>query len=85
MGIHYFNELTSFFNSPKPQELSKKQFDAIKLRWGFKDGTVYRMNEVIEIKKLTMEEYFPAEQNLIQLLGFNMSSNNLVIAKWKKL
>ena len=84
MGEIYFNDLLSFFTSPKPKEINKKQFEALKLRWGFKDGNVYKIKEILKIEDLTIEEYFPAEQNLIRRLGFNMSINKYVTTKWKK-
>jgi hypothetical protein len=84
MGVSYFKDLLAFFANPKPKELSKKQFDALKLRWGFKDGYVYEIKEILKYSELTIDDYFPAEQNLIRRLGFNMSSNKSVITKWKK-
>jgi hypothetical protein len=84
MGENYFNDLLSFFASAKPKELSTNQFAALKLRWGFKDRSVYSIKEILKNTGLTIDEYFPAEQNLIRRLGFNMSTNKSVITKWKK-
>lgn len=85
MASSYFLELSSFFANKKPSELTAKQFDALKLRWGFKDGTVYKIKETVKLKGIPIEDYFIAEQNLIRRMGFRMSTTKSVIDKWKKL
>lgn len=84
MGVNYFNDLQSFFSNLKPKELNKKQFEALKLRWGFKDYNVYKIKDVLKLTQLTIDEYFIAEQNLIRRLGFNMNTSKAVSDKWKR-
>lgn len=85
MASKYFQELFLFFNNKKPTELTSKQFDALKYRWGFQDGIVYKIKETLKFKQISIEEYFISEQSLIKRLGFRMSTNKSVLDKWKKL
>lgn len=85
MASNYFQELSSFFNTKKPTELTVKQFDALKFRWGFKDRTVYKIKETLKLRQILTDDYFIAEQNLVRRLGFRMSTTKTVIDKWKKL
>lgn len=85
MASNYFQELSSFLNNKKPTELTAKQFDALKFRWGFKDGTVYKIKETLKLRQILIDDYFIAEQNLVRRLGFRMSTTKTVIDKWKKL
>jgi len=85
MASNYFQELSSFLNNKKPNELTAKQFDALKFRWGFKDGIVYKMKETLKLRQILIDDYFIAEQNLVGRLGFRMSTTKTVIDKWKKL
>lgn len=81
---NYYKELTEFFSSPKPKELSKIQFDSIKHRWGFIDGSVHKLKYTAELKKMDIEDIFLAEKNLVQRLGMRMKETKTVENKWKK-
>lgn len=85
MASNYFQDLSSFLNNKKPTELTAKQFDALKFRWGFKDGIVYTIKETLKLRQILIDEYFIAEQNLVRRLGFRVSTTKAVIDKWKKL
>jgi hypothetical protein len=81
----FFCDLYTFFQNEKPIELSDKQFEALKLRWGFNDGIVYKIREIKKSLNMGIDEYLIAEKNLIQRLGFRMSNSKSVITNWKKL
>jgi hypothetical protein len=81
----FFCDLYTFFQNEKPIELSDKQFEALKLRWGFNDGIVYKIREIKKSLNMCIDEYLIAEKNLIQRLGFRMSNSKSVIKNWKKL
>lgn len=83
-AISYFIELNDFFYSKKPVELSKDEFNSLKTRWGFNDGIVYKIKEVCKITNLKIDDYFKAEKNLIQRLGFRMKDTAQVEQKWKR-
>jgi HNH endonuclease len=85
MAAEYFKDLSDFFRNKKPVELTKEQFDALKFRWGFKDGKVYKIRELKKHLSISEDVYFLAERNLIQRLGIQMSETKAVTTKWKKL
>jgi hypothetical protein len=85
MAAEWFTDLSYFFKNRKPTELAKEQFDALKLRWGFKDGYVYRIKEVVKHLQINENDYLIAEKNLIQRLGIRMDTSKVVESKWRKL
>lgn len=85
MAAEYFKDLSEFFKNKQPIELTDLQFSALELRWGFKDGHVYEIKEVIKKMNISEDEYFSSEKNLIQRLGIRMSDSKAVATKWKKL
>lgn len=85
IGAEYFQDMLSFFTGPKPNELSKSQFEALKFRWGFSDGNTYSIKDVKKYLHISTEEYFAAEKGLIRRLGIRMSDSRSVMSNWKKL
>lgn len=85
MAAEYFSDLSSFFSGRKPIEITKEQFEALKFRWGFKDGIVYKIKDVKRYLNLSEDDYLLAEKNLIQRIGIRMSTLKSVEEKWKRL
>lgn len=83
-ACNYYKELTEFFSSKRPRELSIVQFEALKYRWGFIDGKVYKLKDTAELKNIELDEIFLAEKNLVQRLGMRIKENKSVENKWKK-
>ena len=81
---NYYKELTEFFSSQKPKELSTLQFDSLKYRWGFIDGEVHKLTHAAESNKIEIDNIFLAEKNLVQRLGMRMKENKTVENRWKK-
>lgn len=81
----YYNDMTNFFRGRKPYELTKEQFDALKYRWGFKTGSVSTIKDTVKQLKINEDDYFTAEQNLIQRLGIRIKDKKEVQKKWRKL
>ncbi|WP_052714226.1 HNH endonuclease [Paenibacillus dauci] len=85
--IEIINSVTSdivrFFQSDVPTEMNKGLFRALKMRWGFKDGSLHYIEEVSEKTKIEVEKIIIEEKYFIQLLGWNipLSKNNKM--KWK--
>lgn len=80
----YFKELSEFFSTAKPKELTKLQFESLKHRWGFIDGEIYKLSSTSRQRKIEIQELFLAEKNLIQRLGMRIKETKTVEDKWKR-
>lgn len=83
LAAEYFQNLHDFFTGKRPIEISVQQFDALKMRWGFKNGVIYKIKELKKIFDLNVDDYFSAEKNLVQRLGIRMSEAKSVTTKWR--
>lgn len=85
MAAEYYRDFNQFFSTPRPKEFSISQYSSLKLRWGFDDGIVYKLKEVVKRRAITLDLLFAAEHNLVQRLGLRMSKSKTVEGKWKRL
>ncbi|MGQ8871155.1 HNH endonuclease [Paenibacillus sp. TSA_86.1] len=76
-------DIVRFFKSDIPTEMNKKLFNALKMRWGFKDGSLYYIEGVAEKTKIEIEKIIVEEKYFIQLLGWNIPLNQNNRTKWK--
>lgn len=79
-----FKSLFDFFQSNKPYELTKKEFESLKLRWGFSNGSMNKICDVIDDFNLSIDKYVVAERNLLNRLGVSIDVSKSTITKWKK-
>lgn len=85
LAAEWFKDLMTFFNGEKPKELTAKQFKSLSIRWGFKDGVVYAIKEIVKSQDIELLHYLVAEKNLMQRLGFRIKNTKDVDKRWARL
>lgn len=73
-----------FFTSNRPKDMKLKEFEALKYRWGFKDGELYFLAEAAKTYDIDLTNLFTAEIGFIKRLGWNISLNKTQQVKWMK-
>jgi hypothetical protein len=76
-------DLATFFEGKPPEELSKASFDSLKRRWGYEDGIVYRLRDVVTPKS-PLSDVFRAEQDLVRRLGWPVKASVSEDKKWER-
>lgn len=72
--------LDEFFCSDPPSDVPPEHFAALRRRWGWDDGTTYKVAGVVEEFDITQDQLLKAEQDLMWRLGWRV----VVSAKDKK-
>lgn len=83
-AISEFKRLKEFFQNRRPKNFSETQFEALKFRWGFENGEVHTIKEVLSTVKLNFEEYYLAERDLFERLGHFFADTAKVKKSWYK-
>ncbi len=76
-------DLEAFFGGKPPDELTVPVFHALKQRWGYEDGTVHRLRDVVTSDAL-LSALLRAEQDLIRRLGWPVRNSPADNRKWEK-
>lgn len=80
-----FVDFFEFFDGPKPTEITKRQRDALKLRWGFSDGALYTLYDVCEDYDLRLSEMVMLERSLLSRAGWYVSDSKANRKRWEKI
>jgi hypothetical protein len=79
------HELSEFFNSKKPEELTRQQFDSLKKRWGFSDGDLYFLKDIAQEFDERLTTLVSLERHLFARLGWYVNELPATQRKWQKL
>lgn len=79
------SDVELFFNSPKPKEIKKNDFDALKFRWGCIDRTFHKLAESAKKYGLTIEHLLSCERLFLQRLGWPIRLSAANKKKWVRL
>lgn len=83
-GAQTFNEIKQFFVSPKPQELSVQEFEALKYRWGFINKKFQTISQTSNFIKLESVRIFELDKLFIERMGFFVKLNEKDKKAWLK-
>lgn len=84
IAISEFERLREFMENKKPKDLTDLQFECLKLRWGFQDSNVYKIKEVIKLTSIDENEFYKAEKNLLERLGYFFKDTSKIKKTWLK-
>ncbi len=84
MGATTFNEVRSFFMSPKPKELKVSEYNALKFRWGFCDKSFHTIKETASSQGVDPQALFELDKQFIERLGFFTKLTEKEKQKWMK-
>ncbi len=77
-------ELAILFCSKKPTEMTSVQFKAFKVRWGFVDGKIYLLQDIIEEFDELPKTMLTFERYLLARLGWYVKETPANYRKWLK-
>jgi hypothetical protein len=83
-AIFEFGRIEEFLNNKKPKSINEAQFEALILRWGFKDRKVYRIKEILTLTSINSDEYYSAERELLERLGYFFVNTAKIKKSWLK-
>jgi hypothetical protein len=78
-------ELSEFFGSKRPEETTRNQFSALKKRWGFNDGRLYRIKDISLEFDERLETLVSLERHLLARLGWYVNELPSTQREWQKL
>jgi len=70
VGVTSFNEVRSFFISPKPKDLKVSEYNALKFRWGFCDKRFHTIKDTASYKGIDTQALFELDKKFVERLGF---------------
>ena len=82
MSVELFDDIESFFSSPKPKELRAREFNALKFRWGTADGQLHTLKEAAGKFKIDINTLLEIEHDFIGRLGFYVQITESDKKKW---
>lgn len=71
-----------FFRNRPRKNFTQAVFDALKHRWGWSDGRIYRLKNSADKHGVDPTVLVRAEMNLVERLGWQLKSGESVITKW---
>jgi hypothetical protein len=74
-----FADLDEFFASRPPKPLTRKLFQALRIRWGWQDGDRYKLLDCANEAGVDSHQLVLAEINLVERLGWRVDSGNKVV------
>jgi Pyruvate/2-oxoacid:ferredoxin oxidoreductase delta subunit len=80
--VEIFFDLDDFFRNRPRKNFTQAVFDALKHRWGWSDGRIYRLKNSADKHGVDPTVLVRAEMNLVERLGWQLKSGESVIPKW---
>jgi hypothetical protein len=77
-------DFREFFCSDRPTEMTRKQFEAIRQRWGYSDGITYKLGDIAQMSKEPIRELIILERNLLGRAGWFLEDSKHSLKKWEK-
>jgi len=84
MGARYLNDFVEFFNQKKPPEINNEIFESLKYRWGFIDRKIHRIIYASKKYKVSVDDLFVNEVELLNKMGFRIKDSKTISQKWIK-
>lgn len=84
-GAQIMNEIQEFFNSPKPEEISQKNFKALQFRWGFPKREFHKLKDTAAYFDIEMSDLIDLEASFMRRLSYPIKMNNTIKNRWEKL
>ena len=83
-AVEISQDIEKFFSTKKPEEIGKKIFNALSYRWGFDDGKIHKIKEVVDKFKIKSEDFIKEENYFLKRLGFSITLTTTIQRKWEK-
>jgi hypothetical protein len=80
--VEIFTDLDDFFCYRPRRNFTRAAFDALRHRWGWTDGKMYRLRDCAEAHGIDPSELVRAEMNLVERLGWAVKSDEVVRRQW---
>ena len=80
--ISTIRDLEELFLGVRPTEVGKKIFSALRLRWGYSDGSIRNIQETARETCILAEEIMMGEISLVERLGWRVNQSKKELRKW---
>ena len=80
-----FEDFRDFFEGTRPKEITKRQHNGLKFRWGFIDGEVHPLSEVCSEYNLSLPNFVILERSLLRRIGWIIKDTKHVRRRWENL
>lgn len=77
-------DLETLLGGKKPKDISKKHYEALRFRWGYKDFKVRRLKEVSREIGIPLNELLETEIELVEKLGWSVKDTSAERKKWMR-
>ncbi len=82
--VETFADFHEFFNGTRPAEMTSRQFEALRLRWGFGDGKIYNLNTIAQKYNEPIRDIIILEKSLLGRAGWFFEDTKHSLRKWEK-
>ena len=80
--VETFNDFQSFFDGARPAEMTRKQCEALKARWGYRDARMYTIAEVAAKYAEPIRDLVIFERSLLARAGWFIDDSKHSLKKW---
>jgi hypothetical protein len=81
--VRVFADLNEFFAGRPPKPLTRRRFQALKIRWGWDDGNRYKLADCANELDTDLHQLMLAEIGLVERLGWRVDSGDRTVKeKW---
>jgi hypothetical protein len=81
-AIAIVRDLEELFGGARPAEIGEALYSALRLRWGYVDGTIRKLKEAAKHEKLSTADLARAEISLVGRLGWRVDESKKEFRSW---
>ena len=82
LSMNVIQNFLSIFSGTYKKDF--KNYKVLQYRWGFEDGKVHSIKEILNLFPINKSDYFNDEIKLINMLGWTIENNSSNLKKWLK-
>ena len=76
------SDLETILEGKKPKSIQKTAYEALRLRWGYKDNKVRKLRQAAKEAGLSMDQLLESEMELVERLGWSIKDTPAERRKW---
>jgi hypothetical protein len=75
-------DLETVLGGKRPKEIPKDIYEALRLRWGYKDGKIRKMRQAAKETGIPLDHFLESEIELVEKLGWSVKDTPGERKKW---
>lgn len=77
-------DLETILGGKRPKEIPTDIYEALRLRWGYKDNKIRKMRQVAKQTGIPLDHLLEREIELVEKLGWSVKDTATERRKWMK-